>query len=240
MQDGYSFHADEASLDQTYNRYEMAYHAILKRCGIEYRAVVGDNGDGWQRFERIFGIVGDRRRADLLLDRKRLCRQLEISNQSIHRQKSHETYLELQKVVQDEPLTLEELAQAYETDLQNRSSIFITRWRASHYGVITRRSQPHETKVKHYLAADQVKVLTVEEAESYLTSETQLRSPIALADSIQLYADQHVQDMANLIVPAAEKQSYYLNANVGRDFQPLALPICLFKKVILPQMEKEP
>jgi len=25
MQDGYSFHADEASLDQTYNRYEMAY-----------------------------------------------------------------------------------------------------------------------------------------------------------------------------------------------------------------------
>ncbi len=79
-----------------------------------------------------------------------------------------------------------------------------------------------ETKIKHFLAADQVKILTAEEAKSYLTSDTQLRSPIELADSIQLYADQHVQDMANLIVPAAEKQSYFLNANVGRDFQPLA------------------
>ena len=41
MQDGYSFHADESSLDTTYRRYEAAYHAILQRCGLEYRAVIG-------------------------------------------------------------------------------------------------------------------------------------------------------------------------------------------------------
>ena len=29
MQDGYSFHADESSLDTTYRRYEAAYHAIF-------------------------------------------------------------------------------------------------------------------------------------------------------------------------------------------------------------------
>lgn len=224
MQDGYSFHADEASLDQTYNRYEMAYHAILKRCGIEYRAVVGDNGlMGGRDSKEFLALSGIGEELICYSTESDYVANWKLATSQYIAKKSHETYLELQKVVQDEPLTLEELAQAYETDLQKIVQVSLLLVDEQVIMVLLRGDHSlNETKVKHYLAADQLKVLTVEEAESYLTSETQLRSPIALADSIQLYADQHVQDMANLIVPAAEKQSYYLNANVGRDFQPLA------------------
>lgn len=44
MKDGYSFHADEESLKQTYNEMYTAYSNILRRCGLEFRAVDADSG----------------------------------------------------------------------------------------------------------------------------------------------------------------------------------------------------
>jgi prolyl-tRNA synthetase len=44
MKDGYSFHADEQSLKATYQEMYTAYGNILRRCGLEYRAVDADSG----------------------------------------------------------------------------------------------------------------------------------------------------------------------------------------------------
>lgn len=44
MKDGYSFHADEESLKQTYADMDRAYRNILRRCGLEFRAVEADSG----------------------------------------------------------------------------------------------------------------------------------------------------------------------------------------------------
>ncbi len=44
MKDGYSFHADEASLKQTYQEMHNAYSNILRRCGLKFRAVDADSG----------------------------------------------------------------------------------------------------------------------------------------------------------------------------------------------------
>ncbi|MGF1567216.1 MAG: proline--tRNA ligase [Nodosilinea sp.] len=44
MKDGYSFHTDEASLRDTYQEMYNAYSNILRRCGLEFRAVDADSG----------------------------------------------------------------------------------------------------------------------------------------------------------------------------------------------------
>ncbi len=44
MKDAYSFHADQASLQQTYDAMYQAYAAIFTRCGLEFRAVSADTG----------------------------------------------------------------------------------------------------------------------------------------------------------------------------------------------------
>ena len=44
MKDGYSFHADTESLKQTYDEMYQAYSSILRRCGLEFRAVEADSG----------------------------------------------------------------------------------------------------------------------------------------------------------------------------------------------------
>lgn len=44
MKDAYSFHMDQASLQQTYDRMYEAYSNIFTRLGLEFRPVVADNG----------------------------------------------------------------------------------------------------------------------------------------------------------------------------------------------------
>lgn len=44
MKDAYSFHADEASLKQTYQAMDQAYRVILTRSGLAFRAVDADSG----------------------------------------------------------------------------------------------------------------------------------------------------------------------------------------------------
>jgi prolyl-tRNA synthetase len=44
MKDGYSFHADESSLDEGYERMREAYSAIFRRCGLSFVMVEADSG----------------------------------------------------------------------------------------------------------------------------------------------------------------------------------------------------
>lgn len=44
MKDAYSFHADEASLKETYQAMDRAYRNIMTRCGLEFRPVDADSG----------------------------------------------------------------------------------------------------------------------------------------------------------------------------------------------------
>ena len=44
MKDAYSFDADEAGMKLTYERMNQAYHNILRRCGLKFRAVDADSG----------------------------------------------------------------------------------------------------------------------------------------------------------------------------------------------------
>ncbi|MFM6355609.1 MAG: proline--tRNA ligase [Planktothrix sp.] len=44
MKDGYSFHSDEESLKKTYREMDQAYRNMLRRCGLQYRAVEADSG----------------------------------------------------------------------------------------------------------------------------------------------------------------------------------------------------
>ena len=44
MKDAYSFHPNDESLKQTYQDMDRAYRNILRRCGLEFRAVEADSG----------------------------------------------------------------------------------------------------------------------------------------------------------------------------------------------------
>ncbi len=44
MKDAYSFHSDEASLDEFYTKMHDVYSRIFERCGLDFRPVIADSG----------------------------------------------------------------------------------------------------------------------------------------------------------------------------------------------------
>jgi len=59
MKDAYSFHLDQESLRQTYERMHAAYCAIFDRVGLAYRAVLADTGAIGGAFSHEFHVLAD-------------------------------------------------------------------------------------------------------------------------------------------------------------------------------------
>lgn len=59
MKDAYSFHMNAASLQQTYTAMYTAYTRILQRCGLDFRAVIADNGSIGGNASHEFHILAD-------------------------------------------------------------------------------------------------------------------------------------------------------------------------------------
>lgn len=59
MKDAYSFHLDQASLQQTYDRMYQAYCNVFERLGLDYRPVVADNGSIGGEGSHEFHVLAD-------------------------------------------------------------------------------------------------------------------------------------------------------------------------------------
>lgn len=59
MKDAYSFHLDNASLQQTYERMFAAYERIFTRMGLDFRPVRADSGDIGGSFSHEFHVLAD-------------------------------------------------------------------------------------------------------------------------------------------------------------------------------------
>ena len=59
MKDAYSFHVDDASLDETYRRMYQAYSNIFSRLGLEFRPVEADNGAIGGNASHEFHVLAD-------------------------------------------------------------------------------------------------------------------------------------------------------------------------------------
>lgn len=59
MKDGYSFHADEASFQETYGQMYDCYHRILQRMQLNFRAVEADSGNIGGAMSHEFHVLAD-------------------------------------------------------------------------------------------------------------------------------------------------------------------------------------
>ncbi|MGX7350910.1 proline--tRNA ligase [Enterococcus canis] len=224
MKDGYSFHADYDSLDQTYRDYEKAYAEIFTRCGLDFRAIIGDGGamggKDSKEFMAISAIGEDTICYSTTSD---YAANLEMATSLYTPKKSHETPLELAKVETPNVGTIEEVSNFFNVTPQRiiKSVLFI----ADEEPVLVLVRGDHEVnevKLKNYLGADFLEEATAEQAEQFLGAAFGSVGPVALPENVRLYADLHIQDLANAVAGANETGYHYTNVNPGRDFEPVA------------------
>lgn len=223
MKDGYSFHADEASLDQSYRDYEKAYSRIFERCGLEFRAIIGDGGAMGGKDSKEFMAISEIGEDTICYSTESdYAANLEMATSLYTPKKSHETQLDLEKIATPEVGTIAEVANFFEVEPQRiiKSVLFI----ADEEPVMVLVRGDHDVndvKLKNFLGADFLDEAT-EDARRVLGAGFGSIGPVNVSEDVKIYADLAVQDLANAIVGANEDGYHLTNVNPDRDFQPIS------------------
>lgn len=232
MKDAYSFHSRDESLDETYRDYEKAYTKIFERCGLEFRAIIGDGGAMGGKDSKEFMAISE-------IGEDTICfstggdyaANLEMATALYVTKKSHETPAEIEKIETPNVATITEVSNLLKIDPQRmiKSVLFM----ADKQPVMVLVRGDHEVnavKLKNFLNVDFLEEATEEEAHKYLKASFGSIGPVDLSDDIQLYADRHVQDLANAVTGANDTNFHLLNVNPGRDFEPISYEDLRFVK----------
>ncbi|MBL1227482.1 proline--tRNA ligase [Enterococcus sp. BWR-S5] len=224
MKDGYSFHATDDSLDESYKDYEKAYSAIFERCGLEFRAIIGDGGAMGGKDSKEFMAISDIGEDTICYSTEGdYAANLEMASSLYSAKKSHESQQELEKVATPNVASIQEVADFFEVEPQKiiKSVLFI----ADEEPVMVLVRGDHEVndiKLKNFLGADFMEEATEADVKKYIGASFGSIGPVGLAEEVKLYADLHVQDLGNAIAGANETDFHLKNVNPERDFNPIS------------------
>ncbi|MGK0551658.1 proline--tRNA ligase [Enterococcus faecalis] len=224
MKDGYSFHANEASLDQTYRDYEKAYTTIFERCGLDFKAIIGDGGAMGGKDSKEFMAISE-------IGEDTICyategdyaANLEMATSLYTPKKSHETLLEIEKVGTPDTTTVSEVAAFFEIESQRviKSVLFMADG-APVMVLVRGDHEVNDVKLKNFLGVDFLEEATDEDVQRILGAEFGSIGPVNLPEDVKLYADLAVQDLANAVTGANATGYHFNNVNPNRDFEPIS------------------
>lgn len=232
MKDGYSFHATEESLDETYRAYQKAYHQIFERCGLKFRAIIGDGGAMGGKDSKEFMAISEIGEDVVCYSTEGgYAANLEMATSLYTPKKSHESYRELEKVATPEIKTVSEVASFFQVEpVKVIKSILFMADDEPILVLVRGDDEINEVKLKNFLQVDFLEEASKEIVQKILLSEVGSIGPVNLPENVKIYADLHVQGMANAISGANEDGYHLVNVNPGRDFQPAAYEDLRFVK----------
>lgn len=219
MKDAYSFHADEASLDETYQDMYQAYSRIFKRVGINARPVVADSGAIGGNHTHEFMALSDIGEDTIVYSNESdYAANIEKAEVVYHPNKKDEEALELEKVETPNVKTAQQLADFLNKPLDEIVKTMIFKVDGEFIMVLVRGNHElNDVKLKSYFGTDDIEMATQDEIVNLVGANPGSLGPIHDKD-IKIYADNYVQDLNNIAVGANEDGYHFINANVERDF----------------------
>ena len=219
MKDAYSFHADEASLDQTYQDMYQAYSRIFERVGINARPVVADSGaiggSHTHEFMALSAIGEDTIVYSKESDYAANIEKAEVVYEPNHK---HSTVQPLEKIETPNVKTAQELADFLGRPVDEIVKTMIFKVDGEYIMVLVRgHHEINDIKLKSYFGTDNIELATQDEIVNLVGANPGSLGPV-IDKEIKIYADNFVQDLNNLVVGAHEDGYHLINVNVGRDF----------------------
>lgn len=220
MKDAYSFHADEASLDETYQDMYNAYDRIFKRVGINARPVVADSGAiGGNHTHEFMALSEIGEDTIVYSEHSDYAANIEKAEVVYHPNEKHTEVAELEKVETPNVKTAQELADFLNRPVDEivKSMIFKIDGEFIMF-LIRGHHELNDVKVKAFFESDNVEMATQDEIVNLLGANPGSLGPVHDKD-IRIFADNYVRDLNNLVVGANEDGFHYINANLDRDFK---------------------
>ena len=219
MKDAYSFHADEESLDATYQDMYNAYSKIFKRVGINARPVVADSaaigGNHTHEFMALSEIGED---TIVYSNESDYAANIEKAEVIYHPSEKHTETAELSKIETPNVKTAQELADFLNRPLDEIVKTMIFKVDGEFIMILIRgHHEFNDVKLKAYFGTENVEMASQDEIVNLVGANPGSLGPIHNKE-IKIYADNYVKDLNNLVIGANEDGYHYVNANVERDF----------------------
>lgn len=220
MKDAYSFHADEESLDQTYQDMYNAYSRIFKRVGINARPVVADSGAiGGNHTHEFMALSKIGEDTIVYSENSDYAANIEKAEVVYHPNEKHTEVAELSKIETPNVKTAQELADFLNRPVDEIVKTMIFKVDGEFIMFLVRgHHELNDVKVKSFFGTDNVEMATQDEIVNLLGANPGSLGPIHDRE-IKIYADNYVKDLNNFVVGANEDGYHYVNANVDRDFK---------------------
>ncbi|MEB6569569.1 proline--tRNA ligase [Staphylococcus auricularis] len=219
MKDAYSFHADEASLDETYQDMYQAYTKIFERVGIHARPVEADSGAiGGSHTHEFMALSEIGEDTIVYSDHSDYAANIEKAAVVYEPSDKEETAGDIEKIETPDVKTAEALAEMLNKPLDEIVKTMVFKVQGEYILILVRgHHEINEVKVKDYFQTEGVEIASEDDIVNLLGAHPGSLGPITDKD-VKVYADNHVQDLTNLVIGANEDGYHYVNANADSDF----------------------
>lgn len=222
MKDGYSFNADEASLEKTYQEMYEAYSRVFSRCGLDFRAVEADSGAIGGSSSHEFMVLADTGEAAIAY-----CQDCDYGanlEMAVHAPRKYEngTTSPLTKVETPGLKAVEEVAAflGLPPHRMIKTLIFkgIYKDREELFAVALRgHREVNEIKVKNAVGAIDIALADPKAVEEATGVPTGFLGPVGL-EGVPLYVDEEVLDLEGGATGGNLADYHYTGVSPSRDF----------------------
>jgi prolyl-tRNA synthetase len=224
MKDAYSFHVDEASLDETYWEMYQAYSRIFERAGLKFRAVRADSGaiGGSQSHE--FHVLADSGEDQIAFSTgSEFAANVELAEAVAPPGGSPGPEQELRLVDTPEAHTINELVEQFEVPIEKTvKTLVVEASEESGSGFVALLVRGDHTLNEFKAArlpqvASPVRFATDEEIRSAIGAGPGSLGPVELG--IPCIIDHSVAVMSDFTTGANQDDKHYFGVNWGRDVE---------------------
>ena len=220
MKDAYSFDADEAGAEASYEKMFSAYNNIFSRCGLKFRPVEADSGSIGGKYSHEFMVMAESGEdAIIVCDKCSYAANMEkaeVARPEILNA-TEKNWLALESVHTPNVRTIEEVSAFLKVAPKNIVKTLIFNADGKPCTVLIRGDQEvNEIKVKNYLGANELALAD----DEMIMSATGAPRGFAGAVKIKtrIIADYSIMNMINFVTGANEEDYHLRNVNIGRDF----------------------
>jgi prolyl-tRNA synthetase len=218
MKDAYSFHQDEASLDEVYRRMYQAYTRIFQRCGLATVPVQADSGAIGGDVTHEFMVLADTGESEILSCKCGYAASAEGARSRIPQDTIEEKPKPLEKVNTPGAHTVEQVTNFLGVDARRLVKSILYRCDERMVAILIRGDRDiNQAKVRRVLGCDQLEMATDEEILEVTGAPVGFSGPVGL-EGVECVADLSLQGLVNVVVGANEDQAHMINVNFPRDF----------------------
>ena len=225
MLDGYSFSADQAGLDEAYEKQAQAYRNIFDRVGLNYKVILADSGTMGGKNSQEFSAPAKVGEDIIAYTDGYYAANLEKATSKFTGVQQTDAPAELTKKATPGAHSVDEASESLGIDADQilKAMLFMAKMGEDDYQpvmVLMRgNDEVNEAKVTDALDCEELTLATEEQAVKYLGAHPGSLGPVGVGEDVKILADNYVKVLVNMACGANDDGHHYINANIDRDFR---------------------